>query len=545
MQQSYSLSIAARIWILLGVFALCLLFSIGVALRHSHLQLRDSTQHSAIIAVESAQGILNHYLQQERSGELQRQDAQSQAITHIEALRFDNGNYVFVHQDNGVAVSIVTSPQLNGQNIDELQDPTGVYIVRGIRQAAMNGGGFTHYQWGSPTDKNVLIDKTTYSAYFEPWGWIIGSGVNMGRLEQEQALVQKRFIITAILALVMMGGVSMLLIRSITRPLTRSVAAMRDLATGDGDLRRQLPETGPRELAMLARHFNQFTEIIRGIVQAVATAGGSLTQAACMLDGATKSTERAVQGQQTGTEQLAAAMNEMVQTVNEVARLAAGTAEATENASVQTAESRQVVSEAMISIGALATSLADASQAITRLEQQSSNIDQVLNVIRGIAEQTNLLALNAAIEAARAGEAGRGFAVVADEVRTLAQRTQESTSEIRAIIEELKSGTHQAVATMQEGVQQVRSSVELSGSVESSLEQIVTTIRAMQDIIVQIASATGQQVAAAEEINQSVIVIRDQSSEVAGEAGNTSRATKELSGIAERMSALIARFNIQ
>ncbi|PXF32154.1 hypothetical protein WH50_06025 [Pokkaliibacter plantistimulans] len=542
MAQQKSLSIVARIWSLFGLFALCLLTCILVVLHYSSMQLRQSAQDSARQMVEAAEGVISDYRQRALDGKLSTAAAQAEAIAIIETMRFDQGNYVFIHSDKGVSISNVANKSLQGKDIDSLQDPNGVYIVREIRRAAMSGGGFASYQWHSPKDDNLLIDKVTYSAYIKDWGWVVACGVNMGKLDADLAAAKLRYLLVSLLALLVMAIIATLLIRSIIRPLSLSVSAMQNLASGEGDLTRQLATHGPRELAEQAHHFNSFNEVIRQLVSRMAHAGHSLNQAAHTLAGVTQTTEQALHGQLSGTEQLAEAMERMVRTVHSVATLAEQADEASTQASEETASSRAVVNQAMQAIGSLSVTLSEASQAITRLEQQSGNIDQVLSVIRSIAEQTNLLALNAAIEAARAGEAGRGFAVVADEVRTLAQRTQESTSEIQGIIGSLKEETRNAVSTMQEGVSKAQSSASLSSSVEGSLNTIVNNIQSIHEMNTRIADTAEEQVRTADEINYMVRHIRDQSGAVAGEAAKTSDAARDVSSIAGDLSSVIARF---
>jgi len=544
MESPARLSISTRIWLLLGIFALCLLTSILLALNYTGQQLRRGAEHAATVAVEGTVGILGHYRALEEKGQLSRDDAQAQAVAAVEALRFDNGNYVFLHRNNGVAVSIVTSPQLAGKDLNDLQDPNGVYIVREIRAAAQAGGGFARYRWPTPSDKNTLIDKMTYSLEFKPWGWIVGSGVNLGRLEDDLAGVRQQFLLIALGSLAVIVLVGLLLIRSITRPLGSTIAAMADLSSGDGDLTRTLPETGPAELVLLARHFNQFSATIRELVVQVTSAGGQLTQAANSLQGVTRTTALAVQGQQAGTTQLSASMGQMLVAVQEVAghaEQAAGTAEV---ATERTESSRQEVIRAMGDIELLAGTLTETSTSISRLSEESRNIDQVLTVIQSISEQTNLLALNAAIEAARAGEAGRGFAVVADEVRNLAQRTHDSTREIQTIIDNLQRDTQIAVQSMQAGVERAQASAEVSSAIEQSLNDIAASIQTVSTLTIQIAGATQEQAATAEEVNRSVIEISDQSASVSDEAGRTSAASGEITEIAERLSGLIRRFRV-
>ncbi|OBS09217.1 methyl-accepting chemotaxis protein [Acidihalobacter prosperus] len=338
---------------------------------------------------------------------------------------------------------------------------------------------------------------------------------------------------------------SVLLGRSITRGLRATRTALSDIAEGEGDLTRRLPEAGGRdEVAQLAASFNRFVGKVQALVAEVASSSQQIAGASERMSGITRMTYEGVQRQQRETEQVATAMNEMTTTVQVVARHAAEAADATHEASREAGAGQTEVERTVEVINTLAAEVEKAGEVIGRLEADSVQIGTVLDVIRGIAEQTNLLALNAAIEAARAGEQGRGFAVVADEVRTLASRTQQSTEEIQGMIERLQAGARDAVAAMQGGRERASLSVDQAARAGSSLGAITGAVTRINDMNLQIASAAEEQSHVAEEINRNVLTINEVAEISAEGAQQTASAGDELKALAEQLQRLVGRFRI-
>ena len=263
-------------------------------------------------------------------------------------------------------------------------------------------------------------------------------------------------------------------------------------------------------------------------------------QTAAVMDSTSESVER----QQLETTQVATAMNEMNATVNEVAQNTSQAAQAAQEADSETQNGRKVVNDTASDIQRLADEVERAASVIQTLKAKSENIGSVVAVINGIAEQTNLLALNAAIEAARAGEQGRGFAVVADEVRNLASRTQESTEEIRTMVDELQSGTEEAVKVMLSGRERAQHTVEQAAQAGASLDSITRAVQVISDMNLQIASAAEQQNAVVEEINRNITNINDIGSQTSSAVGETRQAAHQLVELAQKLKAMVHQFNL-
>jgi methyl-accepting chemotaxis protein len=325
-------------------------------------------------------------------------------------------------------------------------------------------------------------------------------------------------------------------------PLTNLALKLQNISKGTGNLSERLEIKGKSEFDWLSGSYNGFVKKIAKTIDEIRLTSEKLATAAEQLASITENTEQGVLQQQTDTSQVASAMEEMTATVQEVARNAVQASEAAASTDTVAKSGKQVVDEAVNAINSLASEVQSAADVIQELEKDSENIGQVLTVIQGIAEQTNLLALNAAIEAARAGEQGRGFAVVADEVRTLASRTQNSTHEIQQTVEGLQVRARNAVKVMEQGQLQAKNSVQQAASAGEVLEQINSKIHDINDMNNQIACAAEEQTAVAEEINRSICKIGDISEQTSTGASNTSQACIELKELAVDLKTIVGHF---
>ena len=338
--------------------------------------------------------------------------------------------------------------------------------------------------------------------------------------------------------------VSILMNKIVAQPIRNIVERIKDIAEGEGDLTAKLDDSANDELGELAYWFNTFVEKLRVMITDINGYASNLTTNADHMSSVTHRTSIGIQKQQSETDQVATAMNQMSATVQEVARNASSAAAAANEADSEAAQGKVVVKDTIEAIDALAAEVEKAGSVIQKLEEDSNGIGVVLDVIRGIAEQTNLLALNAAIEAARAGEQGRGFAVVADEVRTLAQRTQQSTQEIRSIIERLQSGAKAAVDVMVQGKNQAGVSVKQAAKAGSSLDAITEVVTTITDMNTQIASAAEEHSSVAEEINRNVVNISEVASHTAEDATEVAQSSKQLTKLADDLQSLLSHFKV-
>ena len=335
-----------------------------------------------------------------------------------------------------------------------------------------------------------------------------------------------------------------LLLNRLTKPLRELKVAMQDIAEGDADLTQRLELNSQDELGELAKHFNRFVKNIHLMMQDFKVQSDDMNVIAQKMNDISEQSKHEMGQQRQETEQVATAVAEMSAAAAEIAINAQGAAEAARDADDEGLVINQVVKEAISSIQGLADNLSSAEKDIADLEVEVAGISTVLDVIRGIADQTNLLALNAAIEAARAGEQGRGFAVVADEVRSLAGKTQESTKEINAKIESLQNGAHRAVESMKKSRTTSDISVQKAGEAGTSLGKISQSVSRISDMNLQIATASEEQTNVTEEIARNVTNISDSTERTYEGANQTVSTSQQLSGIGENINKEVNKFKI-
>ncbi|MGJ8631970.1 MAG: CHASE3 domain-containing protein [Glaciecola sp.] len=357
-------------------------------------------------------------------------------------------------------------------------------------------------------------------------------------------LAKTASIIGTLIALIVGIVITRLIVIGIVNPILRTNLILKDIANGQGDLTKRLAVNSTDEIGQLSGHFNNFMNKLQSVITDVVHSANQLSVSAEQMSQVSAESNQGISQQNNETIQVATAITEMSSTIEEVARNTENATNAAINADHEAQSGSRFVDETMDSIKALAAEIDSSSEVLDTLKSHSEGIGTVLDVIKGIADQTNLLALNAAIEAARAGEQGRGFAVVADEVRTLAKRTQDSTSEIERIISDLQSGADQAVSVMQSSKAKSNTTVEKGQQTSEVLLSVITAINTVLDMNTQIGTAAQEQSAVTQEVSGNITNIQTISEKTALGADLANRASQEVANLSSELQRLVSQFKV-
>jgi methyl-accepting chemotaxis protein len=350
--------------------------------------------------------------------------------------------------------------------------------------------------------------------------------------------------IMAVITIILLFATAIPIVNGIKGSIVKVVDSLKDIAQEDGDLTVRINSNNQDEIGDLVHWFNQFMEKLQGVVKDIVNSSLPLSELAQNLNQLTDDTNKTIEVQSRSANQAKSAVDDMTNSVHAVAASASEAASAAGDASAAAEDGQTVVNQTVESIQQLASNVEDTAEVIRKLEADSNQVGVVLDVIKGIAEQTNLLALNAAIEAARAGEQGRGFAVVADEVRTLASRTQQSTEQIQSTIEQLQNAARSAVSVMGKGTEQATHSVETANKAGASLSLITETIGRITQMNDQIAQSTGDQQSVANTISNSVDEIHQRTEETASSSSKLASVSSELAELAQHLERITKQFKV-
>ncbi|MEZ8642996.1 methyl-accepting chemotaxis protein [Vibrio splendidus] len=495
---------------------------------------------------KSAYSILTEVEKMAIDGTLEEQQAKQLATRLLRNNIYKDNEYVYVADENMTFVATPLDPQLHGTSFNDFKDGDGNSVGQLIQRVLGNRTGqIIEYTWTQKLPDGTIEEKLSIAEKTPHWGWVVGTGIGFNE-------VNARFWSTAqwqlFLCVVIAGLILSSLIVSIKRMLALLGGEPKDVreavqAVAGGRIQTSFETQAingsiyhavqqmSKSLAELVSNLNASMLALRGELQRVEDRAGAIAQL--------------TETQQQSTEMIATAMTEMASSANNVADSAGDTARNTDEADKQSQHTQQLIHNTVDNIQGLAGQLGTASEAVANLDSDVHNIVKVLDVIGDIAEQTNLLALNAAIEAARAGEQGRGFAVVADEVRNLAGRTQSSTKEIQLMINNLQEGSRNAIKTMEVCATTSESTVTESQNASEALQQIVIALESISSMSHQIATAAAEQTQVSDDISKRINMIEESGNQLSNVVTESHNSTQTLASLSNELEAWVNRFEVK
>ncbi len=543
--------------VILAVF----LMSIFWLLLQNNLEDQLATAETHLVNLKKAE--LKNYMELAMSSvqdiidddALDEEEGRRRIQAHLQSLSYDGSNYIFAYDEGGNRVALGSNMTGIGENFLHVKDSEGVFAVQGLIEAARDGDGYFLYHWPRLAG-GAGIPKLSYTIWIDKWKWMIGTGFYIDDIDEQlgkmretaDEKLQQIITIGTIVSIcfpLLMAVIIRMAASQVLRPLDNVTKKLIEISSGQGDLTMRLETNSNDEVGQLSNSFNLFVEKIHNIVKTVLAGSESVREAAQAIDQRNAEVNSQLNDQNTETEMVASSMNEMVASATEVAQNAERVSHTAHEANDKSKSAKNDLDHSITRVQDLANEVATSAAAINDLEDNVNDIVAVLGVIRGIAEQTNLLALNAAIEAARAGEQGRGFAVVADEVRTLASRTQDSTQEIQTTIERLQESTHQAISKMNAAHDNSETTVKRAEETGEAIASIILAISNISDNVSQIAVASEEQSHVGEDINMRIVRIAESTSNTEGLSDLSAKDSHTLVELAESLRAQVAQFKVR
>jgi methyl-accepting chemotaxis protein len=537
-----SFTIKQKVYFFVAFSLLSILFIgySGISLLKEEMYEDRKTQLK--VQIETVEGILKFYQQKAASDELSLEEAQTAFYSTLQEMQYSGDGYFFAFTTDMVLKASLKGKKTGG-NVATVKDANGRYVYQDIFNATRynSGRGYVEYQFQRVAN-GIPEDKLSYSLHFKPWNIVVGTGIYISDVTEK---VESNIIEMAIIVSLVLAGLTFIawkIISAVIAPINNIQKVMAKVEAGDITLRLAVNKND--ELGLLSQSINSMLTEFHSLLKKLSGSSHDLTNASNSLAVIAQQTNRGVNKQTQEIQTVVSAIEQMSLTVKEVEGNTVTASNTTQETNDMIHDASLMVAETMGLVDNAAQKIDHAGTVVDELKQGSSEIAEVLNVITGISDQTNLLALNAAIEAARAGEAGRGFAVVADEVRSLAHSTQDSTVEIRKIIEKLQSLSQTASQSMADGKEAANKTIEAAASTDEKLKLVVQHVTRINEMTGQIASATTEQAAVADEVARAMVSISDISVETDQASEQTKLESLNVKSLSQDVDRRIERFTI-
>ncbi len=546
MNQNNSLTLKARLYILLGsmLLGLALLGGYSVFSLRTHILNEKKLAIQAI--VESGMGVIQEQYDLFKAGKLTEQEAQRLAKDNLRKSRFNNGaDYLFIYDFNGVNLMHASKPEREGKSFMDTKDPNGKpYIKEWIDLLKKGGSANIEYMFPKAGSTDP-ISKVSYAKVFQPWGWWLGTGVYIEDVDADFRQAAFKSIVFLVVISIVLGVLGWTVERSVMRQIGGEPAMAAQQAEGfaGGDLTRRIVSSSDQPGNLLAT-LGTMQDRLAGIVRSILASTEILAKESKELSVAANEISLATRNQAESSAASAAAIEELTVSINEVSEIAMTTEANSRETADLAGKGGEVVRDAARKIESIATSVHDSTERIQSLVDRSQEIGKITQVIKEIADQTNLLALNAAIEAARAGEQGRGFAVVADEVRKLAERTSQATAEISGMVDAIQSDTRQTVLAMEGATPLVKQGQELASQATAVLDDIQRQATDSLAKAREVANATKAQATTANEIAGHVETIATMTEETNAASQSNAAAADQLNTLAGKLQQDMSYFKV-
>lgn len=532
------MKLRSKLWLVAAVVLLGIALIIGESLISLKGKMMDERRLKNRNVVETAYGVIDHFYKLSQSGKMTEEAAKAAAMATVNDLRYDKKEYFWINDLNHKLLVHPLRPESVGKDVSDIK----VY-VEFVNMAKKQGEGFIYYEQKLP-DKAPL-PKISFIKLFTPWGWVVGSGIAVDDVNSAFWKTAATLAIIGIFVMVAMLTLVFFVSASILRQLGAEpdVVATVVKTVAQGNLAIKV-ETRANDNSSLMFDMKEMVQRLKTIVGEIRTASDSIAAGSHALSSSSEEISRGMSGQAQRASQIAASAEEMSQTTIDIAKNASHMASSATSASGVASEGEDVVAKSVKEVRAIANTVSESSRIMRDLGERSKQIGEIITVINDIADQTNLLALNAAIEAARAGEQGRGFAVVADEVRKLAERTAKATSEIGSMIKGIQTDVDGAVISMTGATKQVDLGVEFSAKAGESLGRIVSSVGELHSMVQQIATATEEMSTVSEHISSDIQSIALSSKEITGGSDQIARESSGLASVAANLRGIVGKFKL-